>query len=117
MKLNQLLSMAAGVGLMAAPRTLGYPESAAADLHWIAGPLLAAVAGVAIWDVALALRWVNLVPVAALALGPLLMPHPAAAVVVGEAAAVVVAATLPWGGRQRHRFGGGWSELWGGGKP
>jgi|FLYL01.1.fsa_nt_gi hypothetical protein len=108
--------MAAGVALMAAPRTLGYPESGAADLHWIAGPLVTAVAAVAMWDVTLALRWANLVPALALAAGPLLLPHPAEAVAVGEAAAVVVAATLPWGGRRRHSFGGGWSELWGGEK-
>ena len=55
----RILTAALGIWLMAAPAVLGYDRPASADDR-IVGPLAAAFAIVAIWEVTRPLSWMNL---------------------------------------------------------
>jgi len=109
----RIASVAAGVWLMAAPAVLGYGDPArTADR--IVGPLTAAVAFVAIWEVMRGLRWGTLPFGVWLVGAPWILGYGDRASANSVLAGLVLVALAFIGGRTRQRFGGGWSALFAG---
>jgi len=106
----RLASVAAGVWLMAAPAVLGYGDPArTADR--IVGPLAAAVAFVAVWEVMRGFRWGNLLFAAWLVSAPWLLGYGEGATANSVVVGLLLLALAFVGGRTRQRFGGGWAAL------
>lgn len=101
---------ALGIWLMAAPAVLGYGAPAATNDR-IFGPIAAAVAIIAAWDVTRALRWIDLLigiwPVAA----PAVLSYEAIAAVNSALVGAAMALLSFVRGQVRQSFGGGWRAL------
>lgn len=110
---QQVISMLAGLWLMAAPGAIGYGRPAATSDH-IVGPLVATFACIAIWEATRGVRWMNLPLGVWAALAPLVLAAPALAIANSLACGVLIAALSTRGGAIEQRFGGGWSMLWSG---
>jgi hypothetical protein len=107
----QLTIVAAGVLLMAAPALFDYGGLAARHGRLL-GPIIAAVAAVALSQATRSLRWCNLpcgLALVFLALGP---GYPARASLVSIAAGGIVVLLTPMAPPQRHPLGGGWRSVW-----
>ena len=111
MKIAQVAGLVLGVWLMAAPAVLNYAGSPASDLHRVAGPVIASLGLIAMWEATVGVRWPNALLGVGLALAPLLVAHVQAATVTGVSAGVLLASVTPIGGGTRHRIGGGWWSL------
>jgi hypothetical protein len=107
----QLLKLALGLWLMAAPAVLGYGDPATSSDR-IVGPLTAALAVVAIAPVTRPLGRVTALCGLWLLVAPLALSYPIDAAVnsILVGAAVIVLSQL--GPRGTEHFGGGWSALW-----
>lgn len=107
----RIVAVASGIWLMFAPAVLGY-GGPAADNDRIFGPIGAAFAFVAVWDVVRPLRWAT-VPVGMwLILAPFLLGYGGVpATVSSVVAGAVMAVTAPLGGETRQVYGGGWKTL------
>ncbi len=108
----RLINAALGVWLMAAPAVLGY-DGVASTNHRIVGPIVAAFAIIAIWEVTRALRWINAALGAWLVVAPLVLGYPALDVLINSLVVgllIVTMATVR--GKLTQQFGGGWSALW-----
>lgn len=107
---SRILSALLGVWLMAAPAILGY-SGAASISDRVVGPLVAATAIIAIWEVTRPIRWLGVPLGLWLLVAPASFHSPSPAVVnsaiVGTA--LVVLSFLE--GKVRGRYGGGWMEL------
>ena len=106
----RIASVAAAVWLMAAPAVLGYGDPAR-TVDRIVGPLAAAVAFVAAWEVMRGLRWGNLLFSVWLLSAPWILGYGERATANGVGVGLVLFALGFIGGRTRQRFGGGWSML------
>lgn len=106
----RLVSAGLGVWLMAAPALLDY-AGRARTIDRIAGPLAAAFAVIAVWEVVRGLRWVEL------ALGlALVMPWWAgtgdlAISLLNVITGLLLMGLAPLGGAVAGRYGGGWRAL------
>jgi hypothetical protein len=107
----QVINMALGLWLMAAPAVLGYGRPAA-TVDYIVGPLVATFACIAVWEATRPIRWLNLPLGLLLMTGPWLLGYPLQAKVNSTAVGLVVAALSCVRGASRHKFDGGWSMLW-----
>lgn len=108
---QRFVSVALGVWLTASPKVFGY-DAAAATNDYIAGPLTAAIACIAIAEVMRSLRWLTL-PLGLWLLATPWVFKPSSPGCVNYmliGTATVVMAFL--GGHVRHRFAGGWTSLW-----
>ncbi len=105
---TQLITVALGISLMAAPSVLGYDNPAGANDH-IVGPLIASIA---VSEATRPLRWLNVLLGFWLLVAPLVLGYGPAvtwhSLAIG--AAVVVLAAIPV--QITQRVGGGWSALW-----
>lgn len=105
------LSMLLGLWLMASPYVLGYDEPANQS-DWIAGPIVASIAAVAMWEVTRGLRWLNVLLALWLVAAPWLfrfeMTPLVNSMVVGAALAVL--SLIPT--QPTEQVGGGWRMLW-----
>lgn len=107
----RLLAIAAGVWLMVSPAVLDYGDPAATNDR-IFGPIGAAFAFVAIWEVIRPLRWATLPVGAWLMMAPMILGYDTTAAFASSVGAgLVMAATAFFGGRTTHDYGGGWSTL------
>lgn len=107
----RFVAVASGIWLMFAPAVLGYGDAAAANDR-ISGPIGAAFAFVAVWEVVRPLRWGTLPVGVWLIVAPFLLGYTdAASVVSSVVAGVVMAATAPLGGEIKHSYEGGWKSL------
>ncbi len=106
----RLAAAALGVWLMAAPAVLGY-GGAASTSQRIAGPIVAAIAVVAMTEATRPLRWANLVTAAWLVVAPAVVAHDGTAAAVSMAAGALVGALACVRGRRRARLGGGWRAI------
>ena len=109
--LAQVALTAVGLWLMFAPSVLDY-ASPAADSDRISGPLLAAVAFLAIFQITRGLRWANLPIGLWLVAAPLLLGFPTDASVNSVVCGVATLALAPLGRLEQSRYGGGWVTLW-----
>ena len=113
----QIISVALGWWLMAAPAVLGY-AGLAADAHRILGPIASAFALIAVWGHVRPLRWANVplgglvAAVPLLAVTPYASPFTLAATVNRVLAGVALVALSFVRGEVYGEFGGGWSSLW-----
>lgn len=113
----RILTAAIGIWLMAAPAVLGYGTPAATSDR-IVGPVLAAFAITAIWEVTRALRWVGLPLGAWLVLAPFVLGYDATAPFVSSIVSGVFVIVLTFvRGRLDERFDGGWRMVWKGDRP
>lgn len=101
----------AGVWLMFAPAALGY-GGPAADNDRIFGPIGAAIAFVAIWEVMRPLRWGTLPMGLWLIVAPLVIGYDSTAAIVSSiVTGLVMAVGTFFGNETKQRYGGGWSTL------
>lgn len=104
-------SAAIGIWLMVAPAVLGYAGLAATSDR-IIGPLIATVGIVSLFEVLRPVRWINLALGLWLLIAPFVLGFPTDAawnsVLFGSAVALLSLAR----GRQKNRYGGGWSSIW-----
>lgn len=109
--LAQYLNVAIGIWLMAAPYVIGY-DGAAANNHFIIGPIVATIAGIAVSEVARPLRWLNLPLGLWLAICPIILSYPALGAVNTVACGLLIAICSCIRGQIKHKIGGGWRMLW-----
>jgi hypothetical protein len=106
----RLVSTVLGVWLMAAPAVLDYGDPArTADR--IAGPLVAAFAFVAVWEVLRELRWVVAVLAVWLLAAPWVLGYAMVPTLNEVVVGVLLLALSFVRGPRRERFGGGWAAL------
>jgi hypothetical protein len=107
----RLIAVAAGVWLMFAPTVIGYGDPAEANDR-IFGPIGAALAFVAIWEVIRPLRWGTLPVGVWLILAPMVLGYDVAGAYLSSiGAGLVMVATAFFGGEIKNEYGGGWSSL------
>jgi hypothetical protein len=105
-----IVSLLIGLGLYAAPDTLGY-DGAARVSHLITGAIVASISLIAIADVARELRWINLLAGAWLVLSVPLIGHDQLALAVGVSAGVPLTLLAVVRGRINQQLGGGWRAV------
>jgi hypothetical protein len=106
----QMILVLVGLWLMAAPDVLGY-DGAAATSDRIAGPVLAAVSFLAVFQITRGLRWANLPIGAWLAAAPWVLGFPADATVNSMLCGAAALVLAPIGSPDQRRYGGGWIAL------
>jgi hypothetical protein len=77
----------------------------------IVGPLVAALAFVALWEVTRPLRWLNLILGAWLLLAPWLLGYDLTPKLNRLVVGAILLALAPVGGKRKQRYGGGWQSL------
>jgi hypothetical protein len=107
----RLIAVAAGIWLMVSPALLEYGDPAASNDR-IFGPIGAAFAFVAIWDVVRPLRWGTLPVGLWLIVAPFILGFDQtsatmSSIVVG----LILAGTAPLGANAKQKYGGGWKTL------
>jgi hypothetical protein len=107
----QLVNVALGVWLMAAPSVLGYGDPARTN-DWVVGPLAATFACIALWQATRAVRWWNVPLGAWMIVAPIVLGYLTQPFVHSVVAGVVLIAMSCVRGELRKSFGGGWRALW-----
>ena len=107
----QLISVAIGIWLMAAPAVLGYGDPGRTTDR-IVGPLVASFGCIAVWEVTRPVRWLNLLLGLGLVLAPWVLGYGWGellhSTLIGLAVAGLSVVThTNWG-----PYGGGWQVLW-----
>jgi hypothetical protein len=109
----RVVNICLGIWLMSAPAVLGYAGRAADNDH-ISGPLAAAAAVIALWEVTRSLRWMNGLVAAWLILAPWVLQYDSTKAVVNSVAVgVLMFCCAMVKGEVKGRYGGGWSSLLG----
>ncbi len=107
----RLTAVAAGIWLMFAPTVLAY-DGVAADNDRIFGPIGAALAFIAIWEVVRPLRWGTLPVGIWLVAAPVLLRYDdLGAIVSSIVAGLLMAVSTFFGARVGASFGGGWRSV------
>lgn len=107
----RIIAIAAGVWLMFSPAVLGYGGAAEANDR-IFGPIGAAFAFVAIWEVLRPLRWGTLPVGLWLIVAPMILGYDVTGAFLSSiGAGLVMAVTAFFGGETKYEYGGGWSSL------
>lgn len=106
----RIVSALLGIWLMVAPSVLHYEGIASISDH-IAGPVVAATAIVAIWEITRPLRWLGILFGLWLLLAPAFFHFPSPALVNSAVAGTALIILSFLGGRIGQTFGGGWREL------
>lgn len=107
----QIANVVLGLWLMVSPVILNYGYPAIQNDRVI-GPLAAAVAAIAAWEVTRPLRWVNLLIGVYLLAAPFMLAYDQTRAILNSVligAAMIVFAQM--GGQVTERFGGGWAAL------
>ncbi|WP_026370315.1 SPW repeat domain-containing protein [Kallotenue papyrolyticum] len=106
------VNLALGIWLMAAPAVLDYGPPASINDR-IVGPLVAAFATIAMWQVTRGLRWLNLLLALWLLVAPWILGYPIAREVANSlVVGTIMALASGVRGPIKHRVGGGWRALW-----
>lgn len=106
----RIISALLGIWLMVAPSLLGY-RGVASISDRIVGPLVAATAIIAIWEITRPLRWLGVPFGLCLLIAPGLFHFPSHAVVNSAVAGTVLVIISFLGGGVKERYGGGWRGL------
>ena len=107
----RIVNVILGVWLLAAPAVLSYGDPARTNDR-IVGPLAAAIAAIAAWEVTRPVRWLNLILGLWLFAAPWLLGYEAGAMFNAMIVGLVLAACALVRGEYRPaRFGGGWAAL------
>ena len=108
---SQLMTVALGVWLMAAPSVLGYGDPAGANDH-IVGPLIASIAVIAVSEATRPLRWLNVLLGFWLLVVPLALGYSSSGTWHSLAIGAAIAVLAAFPDQITQRVGGGWSMLW-----
>lgn len=106
----QMILVVVGLWLMAAPAVLDY-GGAAATSDRIAGPVLTAMAFLAVFQITRGLRWINLPIGAWLVVAPWILDFPGDATLSSVLAGLATLALAPIGSPDQSRYGNGWIAL------
>ncbi|HET7551088.1 MAG TPA: hypothetical protein VFK04_07345 [Gemmatimonadaceae bacterium] len=106
----RIVSALLGIWLMVAPSVLHYDGRASINDH-IVGPLIAATAIIAIWEITRPLRWLGIVFGTWLVFAPAFFRFPSEALVNNVVVGAVLVILAFLGGRVNEKFGGGWREV------
>jgi hypothetical protein len=107
----RIVTVGAGVWLMAAPAVIGYGDPAETNDR-IIGPIAAAFAFVACWEVVAAMRWPTVPLGAWLVVAPAILGYDdTLAWVSSIASGAIIAAAGFVGHDVRDHFGGGWRSV------
>lgn len=106
----RIVSALLGIWLMVAPSVLHYDGHASISDR-IAGPLIAATAIIAIWEITRPLRWLGIPFGLWLLLAPAFFSFPSHALVNNVVVGTVLVILAFVGRRTKEKFGGGWREL------
>ena len=110
-RVARIVSVAAGIWLMAAPAVLGY-DGVAETNDRIVGPIAASFAFVACWDVIVAMRWPTVPLGAWLVAAPAVLGYgDTGAWISSVLAGVVIAGTGLVGHDPTDQFAGGWRTV------
>jgi hypothetical protein len=107
----QVVSVALGIWLMAAPAVLSYGGAARTNDH-IVGPVAAACGLIALHEVASSLRCVNLALGVWLLLAPWVFGYELVPLLHSSVVGFLLIGCSFVRGASRQRLGGGWSSLW-----
>lgn len=106
-----VVTAALGIWVIAAPAVLGYGGAAQTN-DYIVGPLVAAFAAIAWWQITRGMRWLNVLLGVWLIAAPWLLGYDAASAKINSViAGLLIAAFSLIRGRRDKPFGGGWSAL------
>ena len=105
-------TIAFGLWVTASPAMLGIVRPAAVSA-WVVGPIVASFATIAMWDATRSVRWWNLPLAVWLLFAPTFVEHQPAAAASSILCGAGIAGLAVVPVAPRHRFGGGWSGLWG----
>ena len=106
----RIASALLGIWLMVAPSVLHYDGRASINDH-IVGPLVAATAIIAIWEITRPFRWLGIIFGLWLLLAPGFLHFPSHALINSAVVGAVLVILSFLGGRVREKFGGGWREI------
>jgi hypothetical protein len=106
----RIISALLGIWLMVAPSVLHYDASASINDR-IVGPLIAATAIIAIWEVTRPLRWLGILFGLWLLVAPGIFHFPPHALVNSAVVGALLVILSFLGGRVMEKFGGGWGEV------
>jgi len=106
----RVLSALLGIWLMVAPSLLHYDGHASISDR-IVGPLIAATAIIAIWEITRPLRWLGIPFGLWLIFAPAFFSFPSNALVDNVVVGVALVILAFLGGGVREKFGGGWREV------
>ena len=106
----RIFSALLGIWLMLAPSLLHYDGHASISDR-VVGPLIAATAIIAIWEVTRPLRWLGILFGLWLLFAPGLFHFPSHALVNSAVVGAVLVILAFLGGRVNQKFGGGWREV------
>ena len=106
----QIINALLGIWLMAAPAVLGVSDAATTNDR-IVGPIVAAFATVAAWEVTRPLRWVNLPLGLWLVLAPWVLGYGTASTANSMVVGAVIVALSLVKGKIGTRYGGGWRTV------
>jgi hypothetical protein len=107
----QAISLCLGIWLMVAPSALGYLGAAQTQDH-ILGPIIASVGCIAMWEIARALRWINVLLGCWLIISPWVFDFEKPALInsLGVGALLIGCSLVK--GKMKLLVGGGWRILW-----
>lgn len=109
----QSVLVAVGVWLMAAPSALGHAGTPVGSSDRVVGPVVIAVAFLAIFTITRGARWVNYLPGTWLLVAPWVLDGATTATRVSDVASGLVILALAWvEDVDMSRYGGGWKTLW-----
>jgi hypothetical protein len=106
----RILSALLGIWLMVAPSVLHYSGTASINDR-IIGPLVAATAIIAIWEITRPLRWLGIIFGLWLLLAPGFFHFPSRALVNNAVVGAVLVILAFLGRVSRDKFGGGWRGI------
>jgi general stress protein CsbA len=108
----RIVNVILGVWLMAAPAILNYGDPAQTNDR-IVGPIAAAFAVIAIWEVTRSVRWVNTMLGLWLLVAPWILGYDSSAAILNSLVAGAIMALVSMvRGKVTQHYGGGWSSLW-----
>ncbi len=107
----QIVNIFFGIAVTAAPAVTRYGPAGATN-NFIAGPLIASAACIAVWEANRGFRKVNIALGAWLLVSALLFEMSAAATILNVDSGLVIALLSFVEGKKRHSYAGGWTAVW-----
>lgn len=107
----QIINLLTGIFITLLPGLTGGLDAAARNHHYIAGPVAATFALVAIWEVNRNVRLFNIPVGAWMAAAPLILDLPGAIGWANAGAGLILIGLSLVKGRISKRYGGGWRSL------
>jgi hypothetical protein len=109
----QIVNSFIGIWLMVAPAIFHYENTAAGYNDRIVGPIIAAFAIIACFQITRIVRKFNIPLAVWLLVAPWILGHEHTAAIITDLASGIVVLGLSFiKGKVEHKYGGGWTSLW-----